>query len=225
MSISAGSMQAGMWIDTFGAWLCAGAFGLAAASKRRGARPNRIAAISSIRESAIRTSGINGQSAEPQRECRSGDEVMAGPVVEERGRPGTDQVGEEGEQQHLHQRRLGDPEDGKRNQHADSDGDRGDLPVVGIRDGSGPAELRLAIAVEQPPVGADAAFHGLPGLVVGFDQVVIDPERLGAPHERAHDRGLFEFAWHCGAAIVAALGQPNSAMTMCLPGKASRSVP
>ena len=46
-----------MWIDTFGAY-DSGASG-GAAIKRSGLRPNATAAISSSRESAIRTSGTS----------------------------------------------------------------------------------------------------------------------------------------------------------------------
>ena len=66
--------------------------------------------------------------------------------------------------------------------------------MIGIEDRSGPGEFRLARGVEQAPVGADAAFEGLPRLVERFDDVVVDAAGFGARDEVADDRGLLDAA-------------------------------
>ncbi len=57
----------------------------------------------------------------------------------------------------------------------------GKLPMVRIDDRAAPAELGVARGVEHAPIQADAAFDGLPRLVEGFDDVVVD----AAAHRRA----------------------------------------
>ena len=57
--------------------------------------------------------------------------------------------------------------------------------------------------VEHAPVGADAAFEGLPRLVVGFDDVVVDAERLGAGDEVAQHLRLHQRIGIGVAAVVA----------------------
>ena len=70
----------------------------------------------------------------------------------------------------------------------------GALAVIGIGDGSGPGEFRLPRRVEQAPIGADAAFHGLPRLIDRLDDVVVDAVGLGAGDEIAQNLGLFHAA-------------------------------
>ena len=80
-----------MWIDTFGA-KASGTSGGAAGS-RRGGRPKAMAAISSMRASAMATSGTSSTIAQPQRKGGAGHEVMALPEGDDRGEPGADHIG------------------------------------------------------------------------------------------------------------------------------------
>src|SRR5262249_12098681 len=49
-----------------------------------------------------------------------------------------------------------------------------------------------AVGVEDSPIGADTAFIHLPRLVGGFDDVVVDAQRLGAGDEVAQYLGLLD---------------------------------
>ena len=70
MSISGGSLYAGMWIETFGA-VASGASGGASIS-RRGLRPKAIAAISSMRANAMMISGISSTVPKPSAKAAPG---------------------------------------------------------------------------------------------------------------------------------------------------------
>ena len=60
-----------------------------------------------------------------------------------------------------------------------------------VRHRPGPGELGVAPGVPQAPVGARAAFgDDLPGLVEGFDEVVVQPQALGLLQELPHEQGL-----------------------------------
>ncbi len=183
-----------MWIDTFGA-----------VSRRHGAHsPARQQALRRAAEQDRRDFVDAAQRdhherdeqehAEREREGRAEHEVVAVPVFEHGRRPGADTMGREGEQQRLHHRRAGHAQDRQRHQHADGDRDGADLPALAVDDRAGPGELRLAAAVEQAPIGADAALEGLPRLVERLDDVVVDAERLGARQERADHARLLELA-------------------------------
>src|SRR6185312_8856098 len=57
---------------------------------------------------------------------------------------------------------------------------------------TGPAEFRVPRCVKQSPIGPDATFEGLPRLIDGFDNVVVDAISLGACHKIAQHRGLLD---------------------------------
>ena len=86
------------------------------------------------------------------------------------------------------------PQDRQRHQDADQQRDRGQLPVVLVDDRAGPGEFRLAGGVENAPIGSDAAFEELPGLIDRLDDVVFHADRFGAGDEVAQHRGLLERA-------------------------------
>jgi hypothetical protein len=65
-------------------------------------------------------------------------------------------------------------------------------------------EFRVAVGVEQAPIGADATFGSFPWLVESLDDVVVHAERLGARQERADYTRLLELAGNGTLAIVAA---------------------
>ena len=71
-------------------------------------------------------------------------------------------------------------QDRQRQQQPEQDRKAGELPMVGIADRPGPCELRIARGIEHAPIGADAAFVGLPGLIERFDDVVVDAVGFGA---------------------------------------------
>ena len=64
--------------------------------------------------------------------------------------------------------------------------------MVRIADRPGPGEFCLARGVEQAPIRPDAAFIGLPRLIEGFDDVVIDAVGVGARDEIADYHGLLD---------------------------------
>ena len=94
----------------------------------------------------------------------------------------------------LAERGMAARQDRQRQQQAEQDGEPGELPVVGIVDRPGPGELGVARRVEHAPIRADAAFVGLPRLVEGFDDVVVDAEGLGARDEVAQHGRLLDAA-------------------------------
>ena len=140
---------------------------------------------------------------EAERECGADDEVVAVPIVEYDRRPSPGPVGRGGEHGRLHEGGSGDEQDRQGNQETDPDRDGGELEVVGFGDDARPGELGGAIGVEQAPIGADAAFERLPGLVEGFDDIVVDPEFLRPGHELAQHHGLLHPAGLGGMAVVA----------------------
>ena len=130
--------------------------------------------------------------AERQREGRAEHEVMPGPVGEHGGGPGADAVGGRRQHQRLHDGRLLEPQDRQRQQDADQQRDRRQLPVVLVHDRAGPREFRLARGVENAPIGSDAAFEEFPGLIDRLDDVVVHADGFGAGDEVAQHRGLLE---------------------------------
>src|SRR3569623_1370908 len=132
--------------------------------------------------------------AERQGEGGAEHEVVRVPVGEYGGEPCADAVGRDGEQENLRNGRLHQAENGQRHQDADQHRDQRHLPVIGIGDRPGPWEFRFTRCVQNAPVRADTTFEKLPRLVDGFDDVVVEPDRLGAGHEVAQDRRLFEWA-------------------------------
>ena len=98
---------------------------------------------------------------------------------------------------------AGQHQDRQRQQHADQHRDRHQLPVIGVGDRAGQANFGCARGVEHAPVRTDAAFEGLPRLIEGFDDVVVDAERVGAGDELAQHRGLRLLARERVAPVVA----------------------
>ena len=149
------------------------------------------------------------QQDQSQRQGKGGaeHEVVAVPVAEHRGGPGTDAVGRGREQQGLHHGGPLQPQDRQRHQDADQEGDGGELPVVRVHDRSGPGEFRLAGCVQEAPIGTDAALEELPGLVDRLDDVVLHADGLGTGDEIAQRHRLFQRA-RLGIAQVVAGTRP-----------------
>ena len=59
----------------------------------------------------------------------------------------------------------------------------------------------MAIGIEYPPKGTDAAFVGFPGLIERLDDRIVDAHRVGAGDEVTDDVGLGERARHRVLAI------------------------
>ena len=119
---------------------------------------------------------------------------MAVPIGEHDREPGADACGRTASRAVCAGGGAGERKDRQRQQHAEQQRDAGELPVIGIGDRPGPGELRLARGVEHAPVGADAAFEGLPRLIVGLDDVVVDAEASARDDEVAQHRGLVHAA-------------------------------
>ncbi len=134
--------------------------------------------------------GPEQKQTEAQREGGARHEIMAIPIGEDRGDPRAHRMDGCGKKQRLGDAGSGQGQDRQRQQEADEDRDARDLPVVRIHDRPGPGEFRVARGVEQAPIGADAAFEYLPGLIDGLDDVVIDAERLRVRDEVPHHDGL-----------------------------------
>ena len=163
--------------------------------RRRGDQPQRLAAEGDLRDLVDARERDDDQrdqqdDAEAEREGGAGHEIMAVPEGEHGGEPGADHIGGGRERHRLPQGHAVHRQERQRQQHADQQSDAGELPVIGIADRAGPLELRLARGVEQAPIGADAAFEGLPRLVDRFDDVVVDAVGLGARDEIAQHHGL-----------------------------------
>ena len=132
--------------------------------------------------------------AQRQGEGRAEHEVMAGPVGEHGGDPGADAVRGRRQHQRLHHGRLREPQDRQRHQDADQQRDGRELPVVLVDDRPGPGEFRFARGVQDAPIGTDAAFEELPGLIDRLDDVVFHADGFGAGDEVAQHRRLLERA-------------------------------
>src|SRR5262249_25432217 len=78
----------------------------------------------------------------------------------------------------------------------------------GIADRAGPGELGIARRVEQAPVGSDATFIGLPGLIESFDDVVVDAVGVGAGDEVTDHLRLLDAAG-IGALVVVTGARPT----------------
>ncbi len=120
-----------------------------------------------------------GQSQD-QGEGRPENEVMAGPIGEYGRDPGADAVCRGRQHQRLHRRGPVEPKDRQRQQDADQNGDDGEFPVIRVNDRPGPGKFRFPLRIENAPIGADAAFEELPGLVDRFYDIVFHANRIGA---------------------------------------------
>ena len=152
-------------------------------------RPNAIAAISSMRASAMKTSGTSSDDAEGRaRTPRPADEIMPVPEGEHGREPGADDVGRVAEQRGLAERRAG-AAPGSAARAARRAAPRAiSFQWSGSTIGAAPGEFRLPRSRRTCPNRADAAFEDLPGLVDRFDDVVVDADRLGARDEVAQHR-------------------------------------
>src|SRR5262249_11593208 len=72
---------------------------------------------------------------------------------------------------------------------------------MGCLDRAGKDEFRLPVGVEHPPIGADASFERLPGLVESLDDRVVDAHGIGTRDEIANDLRLRYRIWHSFVAI------------------------
>ena len=70
----------------------------------------------------------------------------------------------------------------------------GALDVIGVGDRAGPGKFRLTRSVKQPPIRADAAFHGLPRLVNRLNDIVVDAVSFRARDKIAEQHGLVDSA-------------------------------
>ena len=62
----------------------------------------------------------------------------------------------------------------------------------------------MAVSVKQPPITPDSTFAAaFPGLVEGFDQVVIPAILLGLCHKTANELGFIDSAWQRRFALTA----------------------
>ena len=187
-----------MWIETFGkvtfSPMVAGASGALLVISRRGPRPKAIGRDFVDPRHRDQHQRHQQDQAERQRKGRAEHEIMSRPIGEHGGGPGADAVGGRGQHQRLHDRRPLEPQDRQRHQDADQQRDRGQLPVVLVHDRAGPGEFRLAVGVENAPIGADAAFEEFPGLIDRLDDVVVHADGFGAGHEVPQHRGLLEQA-------------------------------
>ncbi len=167
--------------------------------RRRSDQPQRLAAKSDRRDLFDARECDDDErdeqhGAEPEREGGARYEVVAVPIGEHHGEPRADDVGAGCQQRGLPERDRGHGQDRQRQQHAHQKRDAGESPVIGIAEGAGPAKLGLARGVEQTPVGTDAAFEDLPGLIDRFDDVVVDAVGARAGDEVAQDGGLLDTA-------------------------------
>ena len=153
-----------------------------------------MAAISSMRASAISHQRDQQDDAEPERESGAGHEIVGLPEREDRRKPGADHVGGDRKRDSLAECGIAARQDRQRQQQAEQNGETGELPVVGVIDKPGPAELGVPRGIEHAPIHADAAFVGLPWLVEGLDDVVVDAIGLGARDEIAEHRRLLDAA-------------------------------
>ena len=167
--------------------------------RRRSHQPQRLAAEGDggdFLDARERDDDQRDQQHGAQAQCESGarHEVVAVPIGEHGGKPGAHHIGAGRKQRGLSERHRGHGEDRQRQQHAHQQRDAGEPPVVGLGERAGPVELGLARSVEQTPIGADAAFENLPGLIDRFDDVVVDAVGARARDEVAQDGGLFDAA-------------------------------
>ena len=117
---------------------------------------------------------------------------MVGPVGEHGRDPGADPVRRRRQQQRLHHRGALEANDRQRQQDADQQRDGREFPVVLVHHRAGPRKFRLAVGVQNAPIGPDAALEEFPGLVDRFDDVVFHADRFGADHEIAQHHRLLE---------------------------------
>ena len=176
-----------------------------AISSRRGLRPNATAAISSMRASAMMTSGISSSMPRPSAKAAPEHEVVAVPEREHGRDPGADHV--------ARRPRAAAACASVAPAHA-----RGSAATAarraarampasfqwsGLVIGAGPGEFRLARGVEHAPIGTDAAFERLPRLVDGFDDVVVDAEASARATKSRSTVGLLDAAGLGVLAVVA----------------------
>ena len=127
---------------------------------------------------------------------RAEDEIVRRPIVEDARAPGADGVCRAGKHAGLERRDAGAGKN--RDAEEKSDGERGNglqHPIRGL-DRSGKLEFRLPLGIEHAPIGADAAFKGLPRLVERLDDRIVDAHGVGPGDEVADDLGLSQRIRH-----------------------------
>ena len=107
--------------------------------------------------------------------------------------PRADDVRRDRQHRRLRERDRADRQDGKGQQNAEQHGDAGELASDPVRP-IGPVQANFGCrdGVEHAPIGADAAFECLPGLIDRLDDVVVDAVGVGAGDEIAKDLGLLQ---------------------------------
>ena len=61
------------------------------------------------------------------------------------------------------------------------------ITKFGVSTAPAKANFGVPVGVEDAPIGSDAAFIGLPRLVEGFDDRIVDAHGIGPGDEVAHD--------------------------------------
>ena len=118
--------------------------------------------------------------SERKRECGARHEIMRLPECEHRGEPGADDIGGDRKRESFAGGCAAARQNRQRQQEPEQEREGCDLPVIGIDDQPRPGELGGACGIENAPIDADAALVRLPGLIEGFDNVVVDAVSLGA---------------------------------------------
>ena len=145
--------------------------------------------------------GHEQNGADDHSDERAEDEIVRRPIVENARAPGADGVRRTCEHAGLERRNAGAGEN--RDAEEKSDGERGNGLQHPVRrlDRAGKLEFRLPLGIEHAPVGADAAFEGLPRLVECLDDRVVDAHGVRACDEVADDLGLSQRIGHGGKAV------------------------
>ena len=132
--------------------------------------------------------------ADEQRDLRAEHEIMRDPIVDNIGRPGADGTGGERKHAGLCRGWPRNAEDRDREQQPDGQRRHHLRQEVRRLHRTGKGEFRIPVGVEDAPIGPDAAFIGLPRLIEGFDDRIIDAHRVRAGDEIAHDLCLSDRA-------------------------------
>ena len=128
---------------------------------------------------------------------------MRDPIVDHIGRPRADGVGGEREHGGLRHGRARDGENRDRQQQPDGQRRHHLQQEIRRLHRAGKGEFRVPVGVEDAPIGSDAPFIGLPRLIEGFDDRIVDAHRVGPGDEVAHDLGLGQRARHGILAVEA----------------------
>ncbi len=121
---------------------------------------------------------------------------MRDPIVDHIGRPRADRLRRQRDDGGLCHRRAGNGENRDRQEQSHSQRGHHLHHEVGRFHRAGKREFRGPVGVEDAPIGSDASFIGLPRLIEGFDDRIVDAQRIGPGDEVAHHLGLGDWARH-----------------------------